>query len=193
MLRRALLLTPLVLAAARCASPDPAIYTLRAVPGEARAGGPSAVKIARPGLAGYLDRSEIVRDSAANRLALRSGERWGEPLGDMIGRVIAEDLTQRLPGSSVFDQSGAITANPDARVEIDILKFDPAGDGTIVLSAEYAIEAGSSHHPIAARHVSLSAVPSGPGAGALAAAESGLLGTLADQIAHDAVQTPPPT
>jgi uncharacterized lipoprotein YmbA len=88
----------------------------------------------------------------------------------------------------VFDQSGAITANPDARVEVDILNFDPVGDGTVVLNAAYAIERGTTHQPIAARHVSLSAAPSGPGAASLAAAESGLLGTLADQIARDTVR-----
>jgi uncharacterized lipoprotein YmbA len=183
----------LALTLAGCASPDPNFYTLNATSGATLTGAPASIEVRRPGLAGYLDRADIVLKNDSYTLSVNSQQRWGEPLGDMIGRVMAEDLTQRLPGSSVFDQSGAITANPDARVEIDILKFDPAGDGTVVLNAEYAIEAGTTHHPIAARHVSLSATPSGPGAAALAAAESGLLGTLADQIASDAVSHLPPS
>ena len=93
--RRALLV---LLAVAGCASPDPAYYTLRPVAGTAVPSGGGPVKLARPGLAGYLDRPEIVRNSATNRLTLQSGERWGEPVGDMIGRVLAEDMGQRLPG-----------------------------------------------------------------------------------------------
>jgi hypothetical protein len=47
---------------------------------------------------------------------------------------------------------------------------------------------------LAARHVSLSATPAGPGEAGLVAAESGLLGSLADQIAHDAAsQVLPPS
>jgi uncharacterized lipoprotein YmbA len=191
MLRRALLLTPLVLAAARCASPDPAIYTLRAVPGEARAGGPSAVKIARPGLAGYLDRSEIVRDSAANRLALRSGERWGEPLGDMIGRVLAEDLAQRMTGSSVFTEAGSISVDPAATIEVDIQRFDLDAGGTVVLLAQVAVEPGRSHDPLGTRSIRLTLPPASDSTSDLVGAMSKLLGQLADQIAGMALTLAP--
>ncbi len=173
-----------------CTSADPAFYTLSVVPGATFSGSPPTIEVRRPGLAGYLDRSDIVLKNQDYKLSVNSQERWGEPLGDMIGRVIAGDLTQRLPGSSIFDQSGAITANPDARVEVDILNFDPTGGGNVTLNAEYAIEQGVSHRPLAARHVSLSAAPAGPGAADLVAAESGLLGSLADQIAHDAASPP---
>jgi uncharacterized lipoprotein YmbA len=179
---------------AGCASADPAFYTLSVVPGATLSGAPPTIEVRRPGLAGYLDRSDIVLKNQGYKLSLNSQERWGEPLGDMIGRVITGDLTQRLPNSSFFDQSGAITANPDARVEVDILNFDPTGEGSVTLNAAYAIEQGLSHRPLAARHVSLSATPAGPGAADLVAAESGLLGSLADQIARDAAsQVLPPS
>jgi uncharacterized lipoprotein YmbA len=176
-----------------CASADPNFYTLTVAPGPILTGAPASIEVRRPGLAGYLDRADIVLKNQSYKLSVNSQERWAEPLGDMIGRILAQDLTQRLPSSSVFDQSGAITANPDARVEVDILNFDPNGDGTVTLNASYAIEQGITHRPFAARHVTLTAAPSGPGAASLAATESGLLGSLADQIAHDAVsQAPPP-
>jgi uncharacterized lipoprotein YmbA len=182
----------LALALSSCASPDPNFYTLTVIPGAILANGPATIEVRRPGLAGYLDRSDIVLKNQGYTLTVNSQQRWAEPLGDMIGRIIAQDLTQRLPNSSVFDQSGAITANPDARVEVDILNFDPTGDGTVTLNATYAIEQGSTHRPLASRHVSLTATPSGPGAANLAAAESSLLGSLADQIARDSVQATPP-
>jgi uncharacterized lipoprotein YmbA len=199
MRRRALLLTPLVLAAARCASPDPAFYTLRTVPGVANGGGPSAVKLARPGLAGYLDRPEIVRDSAANRLALRSGERWGEPLGDMIGRVLAEDLSLRMIGSSVFTEAGSISVDPAATIEVDIQRFDLDSSGTVILQAQVAVEPGRSHDPVGTRSIRLTRPPASDSTSDLVSAMSALLGQLADQIASMALtltpargNTPPP-
>jgi uncharacterized lipoprotein YmbA len=191
MRRRVLLLTPLVLAAARCASPDPAIYTLRAVPGVTNSGGPSAIKLARPGLAGYLDRSEIVRDSAANRLALRSGERWGEPLGDMIGRVLAEDLSQRMTGSSVFTEAGSISVDPAATIELDIQRFDLDASGTVILQAQVAVEPGRSHDPLGTRSIRLTLPPASDSTSDLVAAMSALLGQLADQIAGMALSLAP--
>ena len=183
MKRRALLLAPVVLATARCASPDPALYTLRAVPGAPRPGGPAAIKLARPGLAGYLDRPEIVRDSAASRLALRSGERWGEPLGDMIGRVLAEDLTQRLTGSSVFTEAGTLSVDAGAAIELDILRFDLDASGIVILQVQVAVEQGNSHDALGTRSIRLTMPPASDSTSDLVAAMSALVGQLADVLA----------
>ena len=173
----------MLLAMAGCASPDPAQYTLRAVPGQAALGGPVAVKIARPGLAGYLDRPEIVRDSSSSRLDLKSGERWGEPLGDMFGRVLALDLEQRLPGSSVFTEAGTISVDPTATVELDVQRFDLDPAGSVVLLAQVAIEQGRSHDPSGTRSIRVTAQPAGAGTPDLVSAMSVALGQMADQIA----------
>jgi uncharacterized lipoprotein YmbA len=174
-----------ILALAGCSSPDPTLYTLDPAPGQAVATNFHTIEVRKPGLAGYLDRSDIVLKNSAYKLSTNSQERWGEPLGDMIGRVLTQDLTQRLPGAGVFDQSGAITAYPDARLEVDILTFDPGASGDVTLNASYALESGTGHHPIASRHVTLTAPTTG-GAANLAATMSALLGQLADQIARDA-------
>jgi uncharacterized lipoprotein YmbA len=150
------------------------------------------VEVRRPGLAGYLDRSDIVLKSAGYRLDVNSQLRWGEPLGDMIGRVLTQDLSQRLAGASVFAQSGAISADPALRVEVDVLNFDADASGAVVLNAEVAIERGVTHQPLSTRRVSFSAPPSGAGAGDLVAAMSGLLGRLADQTAADIAAAPVP-
>ncbi len=168
-----------------CASPDPTYYTLAVVAGTALPGPAMSIEVRRPGLAGYLDRSDVVLRSADYRLDVNSQMRWAEPLGDMVGRVLAQDIGQRLPGSSVFTEAGAISAVPDLRVEVDVERFDADAGGTVVLEAELALERGVTHRPLAARHVRLTA-PAGPGAGGLAASLSGLLGGLADQVATDA-------
>ncbi len=168
---------------AGCSSPDPSYYDLQMVPGAAVRLPPMMLEVRRPGLAGYLDRSDIVLKSADYRLDVNSQLRWGEPLGDMIGRVLTQDLSQRLPGSSVFGEAGAISADADTRIEVDVQRFDEDATGRVTLAAEVSIERGRAHHPAASFHVDVAAVPNGQGAAALVAAMSNLLGTLSDQIA----------
>jgi uncharacterized lipoprotein YmbA len=179
-------------ALAGCASPEAAMYTLRTVPGVAASGGPSPVEIRRPGLAGYLDRPEIVRDSSDYRLRLNSNERWGEPLGDMLGRVLAGDLAQRLPGVSVFTEAGSITADPAATIELDIQRFDLDADNTVVLLAQADVQRGRAHEPGATRSIRLSLPASGTTTSALVATEAQLVGQLADALASDLRRLPVP-
>ncbi len=172
-----------LLALAGCASPETAYYTLRTVPGTPLGGGPPSVQIRRPGLAGYLDRPEIVRDSSDYRLRLNSGERWGEPLGDMFARVLAENLAQRLPGSSVFTEAGAISADPAATVEVDVQRFDLDAGNTAVLLVQAAVQRGRAHDPGAARSNRLTLPVAGKDTQSLVAAEAQLIGQLADNLA----------
>jgi uncharacterized lipoprotein YmbA len=166
-----------------CTSPDPAYYNLQPVPGSVVSLPRMVVEVRRPGLAGYLDRSDIVLKSVDYRLNVNGQLRWGEPLGDMVGRVLAQNISQRLPGSSVFGEAGAISADADTRLEVDVQRFDEDASGRVNLVAEVVIERGQTHHPSASFHVDVAAVPPGPGAAALVGTMSGLLGTLADEIA----------
>ncbi len=188
-MRKALARLALTALLAGCASADPTYYTLQPTPGATVQAGAVTVEVRRPGLAGYLDRADVVLKNAGYTLAVNGQLRWAEPLGDMIGRVLTQDLSQRLPGASVFSQSGAISADPQLRVEVDILGFDADASGTVVLTAEVAVERGTTHAPLATRHVVLSAAPPAAGAANLAATMSGLLGSLADRVAQDVGQS----
>ncbi len=181
--RRGLLGLALAGAASACASPEPAYFTLAAVPGPARRGGPAQVELRRPGLAGYLDRPEIVRSNSPYSLRVTGAERWGEPLGDLIARILAEDLNNRLPGSSVFTSAGSITAEADATVEMDIQRFDADPSGQVVLLAQVAVSRGRARASAATRVVRLTVQPAGPGTASLVAAMSAALGQLADALA----------
>jgi len=170
------------LAVSACASPEPAYYTLAAVPGVARGGAPASVELRRPGIAGYLDRPEIVRAGSAYRLRVATGERWGEPFGDLFGRILAEDLNTRLPQTSVFTAAGAISAQSDAAVELDVQRFDLDANGTVVLLAQVAVSRVR-RGAATTRVIRLTQRPTSPATSDLVAAMSAALGALADGIA----------
>jgi len=164
-----------------CASREPAYYTLAPVPGTPRPGGPGQVELRRIGLAGYLDRSEIVRASSAYSLRLNGGERWGEPFGDLVARILAEDLNQRLPGTSVFTSAGSISAEADATIEMDLQRFDADANGQAVLLAQVAVSRARAS--ATTRVIRLAVQPANPSTTGLVAAMSTALGQLADALA----------
>lgn len=183
MRRAALVLAGLL---AGCASPPARYYTLEPVPGPVLHGGPGSVELRSPGVAGYLDRDSVVHSSAGYQVSIDSLNLWGAPFGEMLTRVLAQDLTQRLPGTVVFSASGTLSATPVMRVELDIQRFDVqpgAGYGSVVLQAQYAVSR-TGGAPGAARVFSAQQPMAGPGTAQQAAAMSGALGQLATRLAE---------
>ena len=121
---------------AACSSPEPALYTIAPAQGTPRSGAPSVIVLQTVSLARYLDRSQIVRSSDDTRLQVQPNDWWGEPLGAMLGRVLADELSQRLPQSSVITESGAVSAKPGAVVELDVRRLDPDARGMLILQAQ---------------------------------------------------------
>lgn len=172
----------LALLAAGCSSsPEPAYYTLAASPGAPRAGGPRLVELRQPSIAGYLDRSELVRRDTGYKLDIRPGERWGEPFAAMVGRVLADDLNQRMPGATVFTAQGSLNPDPQATIDLDVLRFDLGSDGTVVLHAQVAV----TRHGGAAqtRTIEVQVKPASGTTADLVAAMSRAAGQLADGVA----------
>lgn len=170
----------MVVAAWGCASPEPAYYTLAARPGRALPGGPASIELRRVGLPAYLDRPELVRRAADYRLEIASGERWGEPLGDLISRVLAEDLAGRLSDVAVFSE-GTLTLAAQKVIEIDVQQFEADRDGSVTLLAQIALRPDrDGGRPHALRLTARAASRAAPD---VAAAMSDLLGQAADEIA----------
>jgi uncharacterized lipoprotein YmbA len=185
--RRRLIIASLVAAVlpAACGSPSPTLYTLQPVAGVARAGGPRVVQLRPIGLARYLDRQQIVRSAEDYRLDVAANDWWGEPLGAMLTRVLVEELSQRLPGSTVLDEDGAITADPDVTVELNIRRLDASRTGEVVLAAQVAVTTRRSpRRPPVTRPFSASVLQASPDLNGFVAAASAAVGRLADAIAE---------
>ena len=63
-------------------SPNTAYYTLAAVSGTVRQASLGTIEVRRPGIAGYLDRAEILAQWDDHRLRLAQNACWGEPITD---------------------------------------------------------------------------------------------------------------
>ncbi len=173
-----------LLTLAGCASSPPTrFFALDPVsPGATAAAGATAapVKIDAVHIPPALDRNSMVRGESANQLQISSQDRWAGDLGEMIRRVLTQDLAQRLPSGMVVAPESPAPA--DARgLVIDILTFQPQA-GDVVLDADWTVLQGTQSNPVLRRsaHLTQSATPSAQGE---AEAMSALLGQLADDIA----------
>ncbi len=128
------------LIAASCSSPDPTLYTIAPVPGTVVSGAPKVIAVHGVGVAQYLVRSPIVQTSGDYRIVLRPGSWWGEPIDAMLGRVLVQNLAQRLPQSTVYASSGALGgSSPDASIELEVQRLDLDRDGQLLLIAQASV------------------------------------------------------
>lgn len=185
MTRRAFagLLGALVLSVAlgACSSPDPALYTIAPVNGAVNAGGPQIVVIERVVIAKYLERSQIVQSSEDYRVDLKSNDWWAESLGTMLRRVLRQELAQRLPRSSILSETGAVSATPDATIDIDFQRIDEDKSGSVVLQAQTSVSFKNGKTPLL-RSFNLTIPSTAPGVAGEVQAISTAVGQLADGL-----------
>jgi hypothetical protein len=169
--------------ASACSSSEPALYTLEVKPGPQFPKSPPVVQVRDIGLARYLDRREIVRSSAGYKLGIAGNDWWGESLAGMLSRVIVLGLSQRLPSSSVYAEGGAISADPNAVLAVNIQRLEPDASGANVeLLAQAAVEFNRPRRT-ANRSFRIVKPIAAPNVGAQVAATSDAIGELTDGLA----------
>lgn len=170
------------LGAASCASPDPKLYLVAPVPGTELHGGPKVVALHSVGVAQYLLRSPIVQSSADYRVVLIPNAWWGEPIDAMLGRVLVEDLTQRLPRSTIYSTASAVTGSPEATIELEVQRLDLDREGHLVLIAQGSVTFKNRESADTRSFRVSQALPS-PGPDGQVAATSTALAQVADRLA----------
>jgi uncharacterized lipoprotein YmbA len=168
-------------AVARCGSADPNFYSVAAVPGSPRGGGPKVISVRQVNVPRYVDRQQIVKSSENFRLAVSANDWWGEPLQSMLTRVLVEELSQRLPGSMVFGENGAFSPASTATVGLNILRIDEDASGRVVLLAQAAVL--RERKDTMTRDFNLSAPVNGTDTTAFVSAVSTAFGQVADGLA----------
>jgi uncharacterized protein len=138
----------LLVAQVACSSPDPNLYTIAPISAATQTGAPKVIALRQIGLARYLERSQIVRSSENYRLDVMSNDLWGEPLGSMLTRVLVDELSQRLPQSTVYAETGALSVSPDATIELNVSRLDLNAAGLLILQAQAAVTSKGRGNPI---------------------------------------------
>jgi hypothetical protein len=160
-------------------------YVLAAVDGPVVSGDRAlSVAVGPVNLAGYLDRPQIVTRPAADKIDLAEFDRWGEPLRDAIARVLAEDLSRRLPAAkiSIFLWQGLEGVR--YQVVVEVTRFDGPAAGDTTLEARWRILDAASGKEAAAKTTRLAEPAGGAGYSTVASAMSRALGVLSRDIAQ---------
>lgn len=193
--RRRLLQSAPAAALAACGSAPPARYwRLAPLSGGTFATPAWSVQVRNIGLPGYLQQnSGILLPSGQYQIAAAANDLWAAPLAPMLQSVLVQDLSQRLPQTTVTASSGMVGIPADILVELDVLRFDPDGSGRITLRAQLGLKDAANNRFLATRlleYASASAVPiaGAPGTArdltGLVATMSALWAALADAIAR---------
>jgi uncharacterized protein len=179
---RAVAAAALLVLATGCSSPNPALYTIAPVAADPQGRGPKVVVLQQISLARYLERSEIVRSSENYRLDVMTNDWWGESLPAMLSRVLIEELSQRLPESTVLSSGGAVSVSPDATIEVNVQRLDEDAARRLVLLAQASVEfKGRRGTPIVRSFRFMQTTPV-PGVAGQVAAISTAVGQLADGL-----------
>jgi uncharacterized lipoprotein YmbA len=147
------------------------------------------LRIDRVTIPSVMDRPELVREYAADRLKVDDFSHWGAPLGDLMRTTLVEDLIARLPARRILP-SGAPTPEGAADLSVEITAIHESSSG-LLADIDWAIAmrslatAGGAPPQVVRtlRHERIEAALNGPSQQAFAAALSQLMGVLADRIA----------
>ena len=184
-MRQRIVLGLAVVALTGCAgSPPNHYFTLSPEPPDTT----SAPQVKKWHLAGVQlprisDRPQLVVRTGPQTIRISEFDRWAEPFDDLVPRVLAQDLVQRLG-----IQAGNEPAN---HIYVVVDEFMTDNVGSARLAGRWWIQPTKSDAPPGRARAFDFVARQTPGADAAApAALSRLLGQLADDIAHDHLANP---
>jgi uncharacterized lipoprotein YmbA len=180
----------LALAAASCSlSPreDPTRYYVLEADEPGTVAAPGAASSASVGvgpfrLPGYLDRPTFVRRVGPNEVLPEKASRWAEHLEHHVTRVMAQNLSARLPGTHARPFPWALGEEVDRIVRGEVFRFETSPDGTAELAVRWYLLDGESETELEAGLFETAVPGAGPGTAAAVAALSEALRRFADEL-----------
>jgi uncharacterized lipoprotein YmbA len=134
-------------------SPDTQYYLLTPTTGEAAPpesvnGSPRlTIGVGPVHLPEYLNRPQIVTRAGGNRIVVDEFHRWGEPLKDAVLGVVMENMAAGRGAPRVVAYPWKRSETVDARVKIDVLRFDADQNGTVTLAVRWQVFAYGAGEP----------------------------------------------
>jgi uncharacterized lipoprotein YmbA len=169
-----------------CAGAPTRFYTLQpttpAAPERATYVGP-AIRIDAVHIPASLDRPELVRDEGGDRFTVSDNDHWAAPVGELLRRVLTQDLAAVLPADKVIFPDAPKLPGSQGLV-VDILSITPSAEGVVMQASWTVLPAprGAAAHQRSAR---LTVPSAGAGVQGNATELSALAGQLAAAIAQD--------
>ena len=165
-----------------CGTGHPSFYTLSSE-GPSPTGGGTGIGVGPVILAEYVDRTNLVVKTSANKMEVAENHRWAGDLDHSIARVLSINLGRKLNTGNIRTYPWARDSEVDYQVAMDIREFIAGDDGYAHLEASWRIYALPSRRlvtsstfvgkePIATEDFEV-----------MVAAQSKLLGRLSDDIA----------
>lgn len=127
-----------VLLAGCGSSPRSNHYLLTAADAIAPAGESPSLGIGPIQIPEYLNRYDMVFNQQGNQVNVASSQRWAEPLGDGIQRVLSLNLATLLNTGNVRSFPWQVKRAPDYAVKINLLSLD-ANDQQATMTAEWLV------------------------------------------------------
>jgi uncharacterized protein len=148
--------------------------------------GPVGIGVGPVILPSYLDRSQIVIRTGADRVELSMFHRWAEPLADGIARSLAEEIGARVPTDRIvtFPWPGVVARVIQYQVVVAVLRFDGRRGGEVTLDTRWRI-LGRDGNELAFRRTTVIEAAAGPGYEPMVAAMARAVVTLGQEIAAE--------
>ncbi|GEM_PF-2642293 len=89
---------------------------------------PTRIQLESVELPGHLERPVLLSRPSPGRVAFSDFERWGEPLGENIQRVMELNLLNLRQGDTIRRAPLRFKGDPDALVFLDVLDFSQDGE-----------------------------------------------------------------
>ncbi len=187
----ALLATVALLATSGCSlgrSPRPNFYMLSSPAetvtpsGQEKLGGPR-IAIGPVSIPGYLDRPQLfLRAGNSVQVELAEFNQWSEPMAEGITRVLCDTLSASLAPRRGMAFPMRSPQPAQARIAVDIARFDGAPGGTVILDAGWSLINGQGDEIRSGRFVQRAAA--GPDINSMVQAQSALLAQFGAALGH---------
>lgn len=145
-----------------------------------------AVVITDVRLPPYLERPQMVTRSGDYRLQIAEYEQWAGDLRQDMTRVLTQNLGRLLNSERVVAAPHAFALQPDYRLEVEVLRFEPEPGGRVALAARWWLTRGADAAPGASQSVTLLGAPLGANASyeVLVASMSSVYAEFAQAVAR---------
>jgi len=158
-------------------APRPAGQALRAV----------SLLVGPVEIAKHLDRPEIVTFASANQIQLAEFDRWAEPLGDNLTRVLAENLAVLVPTDRIATFPEKRRQTYDLQVALAVSTLEVRSDNRMTMVVQWTLLGDDGRDVLVDRRSTFSE-QAAPGYEAMAGTISATVAKLSREIA-EAVRT----